>query len=119
MAINFPLSVYKPVYDVFARPVTIFPVASQPGEPPYAARGIFDTRNLDVMAEDGSVVSDQKTILDIREAEFTVLPLQLDRVAIPAAAGIPNLGEFEVTDTDTNGGGETTLTLRKLMEKRP
>ena len=119
MAINFSVSVYKVVYDTFARPVTIFPVASQPGEPPYVARGIYTTQNLDVMAEDGSVVSDQKTILDIREAEFAVLPLQLDRVAIPAAAGSGDLGEFEVTDTDTNGGGETTLTLRKLLEKRP
>jgi len=119
MVINYPLLVYKVVYDTFARPVTIFPVASQPGEPPYGARGIFDTDNLDVMAEDGSVVSDQRTILDIREGEFEVLPLQLDRVSIPASSGLEDLGEFEVTDTDTNGGGETTLTLRKLRVPRP
>ena len=119
MAINYSLSVYKVVFDQFARPVTIFPVASQPGETPYEARGIYDSRYLDVQAEDGSVVSSQKTILDIREAEFAVLPMQFDRIAIPAAAGSLDLGEFEVIDASTNGGGETTLTLRKLLEKRP
>jgi hypothetical protein len=119
LALNYSLQVYKIVLDTLSRPVTIFPVASQPGEPPYDSRGIFDTRDINVEAQDGSIISDQRTILDIREAEFEVLPLQLDRVAIPAIAGSEDLGEYEVTDTDTNGGGLTTLTLRKLLEKRP
>jgi len=120
MAINFSTLVYLPTFDMFARPITITPLASQPGLPAYNARGIFDTRPIDVQAEDGSIVSDQQTILDIREAEFAVLPAQLDRITIPVDADAgPALGDFEIMDTETNGGGETTLVLRKVAAARP
>lgn len=120
MAVNFSTLVYLPNYDLFARPVTFTPLASQPGAPAYNSRGILGTRALDVQGEDGSIFSDQQTILDIREAEFTVLPEQLDRVTIPADidAG-PAFGEYEIMDADTNGGGETTLVIRKIMTARP
>lgn len=120
MAINFSTLVYLPNYDTFARSITVTPLASQPGVPPYIARGIFDTRPIDVQAEDGSIVSDQQTILDIREAEFTVLPVQLDRIHIPVDADAgPDLGEFEIMGTESNGGGETTLIIRKIVVARP
>ena len=120
MAVGFSTLVYLPNYDMFARPVTFTPVVSQPGSPAYAARGIYDTRALDVAAEDGSVFSDQQTILDIREAEFTVLPTQLDIVNIPADTNAgPALGDFEITDSSSNGGGETTLVIRKIKTPKP
>jgi len=120
MAINFSTLVYLPNYDTFARGVTITPLASQPGVPAYVARGIFDTRPVDVAAMDGNIISDQQTILDIREAEFSVLPQQLDRVYIgPDPDAGPALGDFEVVDADSNGGGETTLTIRKIMTAKP
>jgi hypothetical protein len=120
MAVNFSTLVYLPNYDMFARPVTITPLASQPGAPAYAARGIYDTRPIDVQAEDGSIISDQQTILDVRDAEFSVVPEQLDRIAIPFDInGGPDLGEFEVTDTEANGGGETTLVIRKIVTAKP
>lgn len=116
MAVDFSTMVYLPAFDAFARPVTIFPIASQPGAPSYSARGIYDTRPADVIAEDNSIYSDQQTILDIREAEFAILPVQFDRVTIPVDVDAgPGVGDFEVADADTNGGGETTLLLRKIV----
>lgn len=120
MAVNFSTLVYLPNYDMFARPVIINPLASQPGVPPYQNRGIVGTRDIDVSAMDGSIYSDQQTILDIREAEYAVLPQQLDRVTIPAdIEGGPAWGEYEIIDTSTNGGGEMTLGIRKVQTAKP
>jgi hypothetical protein len=114
MGVNFSTLLYDPVYDMFAVAITVNPINSQPAAAPYDARGIYDTVDVDVIALDGSIVSDQKTIVDIREAEFPVLPLQGDHVIIPFDCNGAPLGEYEILDTDTNGGGETTLTLRKF-----
>jgi len=120
MAINFSELVYLPNFDLFARPVSILPLASQPGMPQYNARAIYDTDDINVMMEDGSIMSDQKTFIDIREDEFSILPEQLDRVFIPADANAGReLGWFEITDASTNGGGETTLTIRAIRETKP
>lgn len=115
MAVNFSQLVYLPAYDMYAVPCTFLPLKSQPGAPPYDARGIYDTRAQDVEAMDGSVFSDQQTIFDIREAEFPVLPVQNDRVIIPFDCNGAPLGEFEIMDADTNGGGETTLLLKRWL----
>lgn len=120
MAVDFSTLVYLPNYDMFARPIIITPRASQPGAPAYSARGIYDTRPIDVQAQDGSIVSDQQTIIDILEVEFAVLPEQLDQISVPADINAGRaLGDFEVTNTETNGGGETTLTVRKLRLAQP
>lgn len=120
MAVNFSTLVYLPNYDTFARGITVMPLASQPGAPAYVARGIYDTRPIDVQAMDGSIISDSQTILDVRDAEFSVVPEQLDRIHIPADADAgPDLGEFEVHDTESNGGGETTLVLHKIVTAKP
>lgn len=119
MALNWSQQVYTAQYQTFARPVTFIPAKSQPNEGSYGKRGIFDTMSIDVIAENGSIISDAKTILDILEAEFDVLPVQGDRVDIPAHIGIPAAGLFEIIDTNSNGGGETTLQLRKWMTKSP
>jgi hypothetical protein len=115
MAINWSTQVYAPQYDTFARPVTFTPVKSQPNEVAYSGRGIYGTVSLDVMGEDATVFSDARTILDVLESEYTVVPMQGDRVNIPADSGMPALGDFEIIDANTNGGGETTLFLRKWL----
>jgi len=119
MPIDFPNQVYNPNFNVFARVVTITPIASRPGELPYPARGIFDTDQLNVAAADDTILSDQRTILDILETEFTILPMQRDLIEIPADSGLPDQGIWEVIDKSSNGGGETTLTLRKIMRTDP
>jgi hypothetical protein len=119
MPVNFSDLVYLPNFNTFARAIFITPLASQPGQPVYQARGIFDTVPIDVVALDGSIISEQRTILDLREVEFAVLPVQGDQFAIPADGGLPDAGNWEAIDTSRNGGGETTLTLRKLMTAKP
>jgi len=114
MAVDFSTLVYLPVFDFYSRAVVFTPIKSQPGAPAYSARGIYTTKAIDVVGLDGqSILSEQQTILDIREIEFTVLPEQGDLVNIPAEGNIPARGDFEIQDTDDNGGGEITLTLRK------
>jgi hypothetical protein len=119
MPVNFSDQLYLPNFDTFARVVIVTPVASQPGQGAYPARGIFDTAPIDVVAIDGSIVSEQRTILDLREVEFAVLPLQGDQFAIPADGGLPDAGAWEAIDAVRNGGGEATFTLRKLMTAKP
>lgn len=115
MPVNFSELVYEHAFDTFGRTVTFTPRDGQP----YSGRGIFNTVPLDVMADDGTILSDQKTILDILEIEFTTIPQQRDTVFIPEDSGLPELGEYEIIDANTNGGGETTLTLRKVQPIKP
>lgn len=119
MALDFSTLVYDPGYSVFARAVTINPSVSQPNQPSYAARGIFSTQPIDVATENGAILSDQVTILDILEREFAILPAQGDTINIPSSGTLPALGDYEVIDLSTNGGGETTLVIRKVMAAQP
>jgi hypothetical protein len=119
MPIDFSNQLYINCQDTFARAIIFFPSASQPGQPNYHGRGIFDTAEIDVVALDGSIVSEQRTILDVRDVEFEVVPAQGDTLIIPADGTLPEAGSWEVTDASKNGGGETTLTLRKLMPAKP
>ena len=119
MAINFGTQVYNPTFNVFARPVEFTPLVSQPAQPAYTARGVYGTEPIDVLAEGTSVFSDSRTILDIIEQEFAVLPAQKDTVFIGATADLPEVGTFEIIETKSNGGGEMTLDLRRLMVHKP
>ena len=119
MGVDWSTSVYLPVFDFFARSATITPLVSQPNVAPFVVRGIYNTEDLEVPAEDGSILQSQRTIFDIREYEFLVLPAQGDRIYIPADRGaMETLGAFEIINAWTNGGGETTLQLRTI-DTRP
>jgi hypothetical protein len=120
MGVDYSTDIYLPNYNMFARPVTFFPIKSQPAVTSYDARGIFGTVPIDIISMDASDVSDQRTILDILEREFAVLPAQQDQVYIgPDPQGMPDVGTFEINDVATNGGGETTLVLRRIVTKNP
>jgi len=113
--VNFSVLIYAPNFDMWAVPITVNPVASQPGGASYAARGIYDTRQQLIALDDESLINVQSTILDIRTAEFPVPPLQGDIITIPFNSSGEPLGDFSVIDNDNNGGGEITLTLRKVV----
>jgi len=120
--INFSADIYKICMDTYSGIVTFYPLKSQPGAAAYDARGIYGTEAVDIMGEDGSIISDQRTILDIREVEYQVLPQQGDLVFLAAgnfAAQITEDATYEILDADTNGGGETTLSIRKLVMPLP
>lgn len=121
MALDFSLLVYLPSQDVFGRPITVYPMASRPAEPPdtsYGARGIVDTRGTMIQTEAGmAVLSDQETICDIRERDFGfegVPPAQGDIIEVPPDGDITDMvGIYVVTDMSWNGGGEITLILQR------
>jgi hypothetical protein len=117
MGVDFATIDYLPNFNLWARPILIAPIVSQPGAPGYAARGIYDTAETDIAAEDGSVITDHRTILDILESEFGTLPEQGDIVTIGADtnANEPALGDFEIINVWHDGAGETSLQLRKIM----
>jgi hypothetical protein len=117
--VDFSTMVYGPNFDMFARPVTFYPYVSQSSVASFVGRGIYDTDELEVLTLDNAILSDQQTILYIREVEFSVLPQQGDRIIIDEAAAGPALGEFEITDAKTNGGGETKCLLRKWLPPAP
>lgn len=121
MGVDYSTLIYLPNYNQWARPVTFYPIMSQPGAPAYIGRGIFGTVGIDIIALDASDVAEQKTILDILEAEFPILPIQQDRLYIgPDPTGMKaEAGTFEINATATNGGGETTLELRRIVTANP
>jgi len=123
VAIDFSLLVYDPCEVAFGRPITVNAVASRGGTV-YASRGILDTRSLMVNTDFGqAVLSDQETILDIRERdpEFAGgVPKQGDIIEVPPDGEITDMiGTYVVTDAAWNGGGEVTLTLQKQVTAAP
>ena len=66
-----------------------------------------------MVALDGSMYSDQRTILDIRDSEFSVMPIQNDHVVIPEDTNNVPKGEYVIVDLVSNGGGQTMLTIKK------
>jgi hypothetical protein len=117
MGVDFATIDYWPNFNLWSRPIVVTPVVSQPGVVGYMARGIYDTAEIDVQAEDGSVITDHRTIVDILESEFGVLPVQGDIVSIgyDPSANDPALGNFEIINVWHDGAGETSLQLRKIM----
>lgn len=120
MAINFNDDLYLIAMNVFARPITVTPVVSQPGQPAYSNRAYFDTKETDVLTEDGALLSDSRTFIDIRMEEYAALPMQGDLIDIPFHQGVPG-GSFEVSDLagSGNAGGMITMTLKKVVTPKP
>jgi hypothetical protein len=119
MAVNFDALLQAPIFDMFAVPCTFLPIASQPGTSGgYSGRGVLNTYMTDVQALDGSMYSDQRTILDIRESEFAVMPIQMDHVIITVDQDNVPKGEYVIVDLVSNGGGQTMLTIKKYETKQ-
>jgi hypothetical protein len=113
MAVNLDVLLQSPIFDFWSVPVDFVPLMSQPGAGTYTRRGILGTYLTDIQTLDGSLYSDQRTILDIRESEFSILPVQNDHVIIPQDCnGVPQ-GEWVIIDAASDGGGQTMLTIRK------
>lgn len=119
--IDFDALVLAPCQSILARPITVTPLASQPGNStamppllaglPYLARGIWSSKPTDVATEDG-ILSSQVHTLDIRALDFPVPPIAGDVIEVPAAGSLPRLGVCLVEDTDDDGQGGTVLTLK-------
>lgn len=119
MAIDFSILAYEHAHELLARPIVVTPLVSQPGQPAYENAGIYHTDELNVLALDGSIISEQRTELYILESAFTVLPEQGDLVEIPVVDTIKAAGLFKIKDASTNDGIETMLTLSKVVTAKP
>ena len=113
MAVNLDVLLQSPIFDFWAIDCTFIPYKSQPSAASYPGRGILNTYSIDVAALDGSMYSDQRTIFDIRESEFAVVPQQNDHVIIPLDCNGAPKGEYQIIDAVSDGGGATMLTIRK------
>lgn len=101
--------------DMFARPISVTPA----GGAAYDNRGIWHRDNNDFLAEDGSLVTDHKVSIDVRDAEFAVVPRQGDTIFIPADGTVPAEGTFTVLSAHGDGGGMTNLVLEEFITTVP
>lgn len=117
MPVDFSALVLLPAMNTFAileSNIECDPVTSRPGAAPYPMRGIFTTTELDVVGLDGGIVSDQKTTLGIRLAEFITGPPpdRRDHVTIKGV-------RYFIDDMHHDGQGGAVLTLRLLEPDYP
>jgi hypothetical protein len=120
MPVDFETMLFLQCMDTYARTIIVTPIVSQPGYPTYTRRGIYNTRPTMVQTDIGmAILSDQETILDILEGEFSIPPEQGDRIKVPADSGLAAKGDFEVVSTSTNGVGQITLVIRKYDMAAP
>ena len=109
--IDFDALVLTPAMDVFARPVVVLPVVSQPGVLAYTARGVWASKPDTIQTEGGEAISTNVPTLSIRLSEFSIAPVQGDRITIPANLSAPALGTFFVFDVNGDGQGGADLVL--------
>ena len=117
MAVNLDVLLQSPIFNFWSVDCIFLPLASQPAAGGYPGRGILSTYNMNVVADDGSFYSDQRTILDIRDSEFAIMPQQNDHVVIPMDCNNVPKGEYQIIDATGDGGGQTCLTIRKFETK--
>ena len=108
MAIDFSALVLAPAMTTFAIPVTITPTVSQPLAAPYANRGIWSVQDVDVMLEDGSMLSSKSYTLGISFADYVVAPSKGDGIAL-------NGGNYLVDQIRPDGQGGARLILKALQ----
>ena len=112
--IDFGGLVLAPAMAVFARPVTVTPLVSQPGAAAYPARGVWAVRAIDVPLEDGTIMNSKVLTLGIRTAEFAVRPRKGDQIEVLAHGSLPRVGICLVDDTNPDGQGGMSLIAKVI-----
>ncbi|CAM5771983.1 hypothetical protein LMIY3S_03691 [Labrys miyagiensis] len=104
---DFDNLVLAPCMAAFGIPLTVTPIKSQPGQPAYAAQGIYDRTQSTVMMEDGSELASTRVTVGIRLSTFAVPPRQGDQVL---KDGI----RYEIDAAFPDGQGGAELVLKEL-----
>jgi len=115
MTTDFSSLVLAPCMAVFAPPITITPIISNPSNPaPYPARGVFTVQQTDLPTEDGGIFNMTTLKFGIRLAEFPLMPAQGDWITANAAdipmgywqGSIVPTGEIDFIIDKINGDGQ-------------
>lgn len=109
MPVDFDLA-DKAGQDAFGEKISILPVASQPGEPAYDARAIFDEPYREIDDEFDVPVASSKPTASIREVEYGVAPKAGDRLT-RAKTG----RSYLILEPQSDGDGETLLPLQSII----
>jgi hypothetical protein len=111
--VDFSRLVLRPAVRTFGRPITLHPLKSQPGQPAYTQRAVWSVKNVDIGLEDGKILSSDNLTLGVQLAAFAVAPTKGDRVEAAAYQGQPAIPLCSIDDTDDDGQGGSTWTLKK------
>jgi hypothetical protein len=113
MPVDFSKLVLTPCMEVFARVMTVDPVTSRPGALPYQARAIFTSVDMPVLSMDGVELSDVRTFVGIRVAEFTgPPPAARDKLTMDGV-------DYTIEDVTPDGQGGAKLRLRRIEPDFP
>ena len=111
--IDFAALALGPGISVFARPISVRPVQSQPSKPAYSARGVWNSRNVEVATTDNRLLNTRTLTIGIRLSEFPVPPKTRDIVDVPAYLSLPAENTLWIDDIDLDGQGGATLFLKR------
>jgi hypothetical protein len=112
VGVNFDALVLSPCEDIFAIACTFTQLASDPGAPPFVARGVYSSGAIDVGMQDDTIFKDQETSLGIRLRDFAVAPGRGDLVEVTDASHPAFGAKFWIGDSDLDGQGGAKLLLR-------
>jgi hypothetical protein len=106
--INFDALVLGPAMAVFGQPITVTPLASQPGVAAYPAIGVFRAEPTSVPMDDGSIVASTIYTLGIRVSGFPIPPRPEDKISVGG-------GDYWIDRVHPDGQGGAILTLKKVQ----
>ena len=118
---NFDSLVLLPCQNSFSKVLTINPLASIPGAVPYAARGIWTVKVVDIILDDGGQLTTRTLEIDLRLSELPVLPMQGDQITLIADVqseffGVP-LGSsllLQIDDVRLDSGGAAKMIMKRV-----
>jgi hypothetical protein len=82
MGIDWDHVVLAPCMDQFANPVTITPVKSQPGAPPFTTRCVWEVMANTIIQEDGTELVTSRYVMGFRIAELPARLLAGDQATL-------------------------------------
>jgi hypothetical protein len=113
VGVNFDALVLSPCEDIFAIACTFTQLVSNPGAPPFVARGVFSSNPIDVQMQDETIFGDQQTSLGIRLRDFALPPPGRGDLVEIVDISHPAFGsKYWIGDVDLDGQGGAALLLR-------
>jgi len=120
---DFDTLVLNPAQNSFGKPLTINPLFSIPGAAPYAARGIWTVKVVDIILDDGGQLTTRTLEIDVRLSELPILPMQGDQITIVgdvqtefSGVTIGSQIVLQVDDVRMDSGGAAKLIMKRVTD---